>query len=110
MSRRESDQEAHCEGSPLHGQQGAQYQWIPVLHVRNAAAFLEVEKVIHDHLFYIIIIISTTAPAPHLDGKHVVFGRVVSGYEVVEIVENTKVDKNDRRMSTLISFWNLSFC
>jgi len=26
----------------------------------------------------------TTAPAPHLDGKHVVFGRVIKGYEYIQ--------------------------
>eukprot|EP00931_Biecheleriopsis_adriatica_P053732 TRINITY_DN31524_c0_g1_i1.p1 TRINITY_DN31524_c0_g1~~TRINITY_DN31524_c0_g1_i1.p1 ORF type:complete len:251 (+),score=70.41 TRINITY_DN31524_c0_g1_i1:102-854(+) len=29
----------------------------------------------------------TVAPTPHLDGKHVVFGKVVSGYEVVQKME-----------------------
>ncbi|RKP07471.1 cyclophilin-like domain-containing protein [Thamnocephalis sphaerospora] len=39
----------------------------------------------------------TTRPAPHLDNKHVVFGRVVRGYdEVVKVIENTPVDDNDR--------------
>jgi len=29
----------------------------------------------------------TTAPAPHLDGRHVVFGRVTSGETVVRAIE-----------------------
>ncbi|KFH65010.1 peptidyl-prolyl isomerase D (cyclophilin D) [Podila verticillata NRRL 6337] len=42
----------------------------------------------------------TTRPTPHLDGKHVVFGRVVKGYDVIENVENTPTDeRNDRPLS-----------
>merc|ERR1719291_1410496 len=29
----------------------------------------------------------TTVPTPHLDGRHVVFGEVVEGYDVVEAME-----------------------
>jgi cyclophilin family peptidyl-prolyl cis-trans isomerase len=38
----------------------------------------------------------TTAPAPHLDGKHVVFGRVVQGLEHVHDLEREVTDTNDR--------------
>ncbi|XP_050419691.1 uncharacterized protein LOC126832786 isoform X2 [Adelges cooleyi] len=38
----------------------------------------------------------TTQPTPHLDGVHVVFGRVVSGQPVVMQIEELGVDKNSR--------------
>ena len=36
----------------------------------------------------------TTAATPHLNGKHVVFGKVVKGMEVVRKIE--RVEKNNR--------------
>ncbi|XP_057561861.1 NK-tumor recognition protein isoform X3 [Hippopotamus amphibius kiboko] len=39
---------------------------------------------------------STTKPAPHLDGVHVVFGLVISGFEVIEQIENLKTDAASR--------------
>ena len=45
----------------------------------------------------------TTAPAPHLDGKHVVFGRVIQGKEVVDMIESQPVDsKNSRPFSKVV--------
>ena len=40
----------------------------------------------------------TSAPTPHLDGKHTVFGRVEdeSSQEVVKKIEVVKVDTRDR--------------
>lgn len=37
-----------------------------------------------------------TQPAPHLDGKHVVFGKVIQGMEFVHDVEREVTDPNDR--------------
>lgn len=37
----------------------------------------------------------TTAPAPWLNNKHVVFGQVVEGMDVVRMVENTRTT-NDK--------------
>lgn len=38
----------------------------------------------------------TTVPTPHLDGKHVVFGRVLKGKHVVRRIETTPTGANDR--------------
>ena len=38
----------------------------------------------------------TTVPTPHLDGKHVVFGEVISGKSIIRQVENTPCGANDK--------------
>ena len=38
----------------------------------------------------------TTELTPHLDSKHVVFGKVVKGYDVIEKIENLATDANDK--------------
>ncbi|KAI8896980.1 cyclophilin-like domain-containing protein [Globomyces pollinis-pini] len=37
----------------------------------------------------------TTTPTPHLDGKHVVFGKVLKGMNVVRTIEHLEKDSND---------------
>ena len=44
----------------------------------------------------------TLVKTPHLDGKHVVFGRVVSGMEVVRILENELTDQSDKPYSKVV--------
>lgn len=38
----------------------------------------------------------TTVPTPFLNGKHVVFGKVVEGMDVVKKVENVRTGKDDK--------------
>eukprot|EP00771_Trimastix_marina_P001707 gnl/Trimastix_PCT/2798.p1 GENE.gnl/Trimastix_PCT/2798~~gnl/Trimastix_PCT/2798.p1 ORF type:complete len:213 (-),score=58.70 gnl/Trimastix_PCT/2798:38-676(-) len=38
-----------------------------------------------------------TAPTPWLDGRHVVFGKVVSGYDIIEKIENTKTNPGNNK-------------
>ncbi|XP_043546761.1 NK-tumor recognition protein isoform X2 [Chiloscyllium plagiosum] len=38
----------------------------------------------------------TTKPAPHLDGVHVVFGQVITGFDTIKEIENLKTDAASR--------------
>uniref|UniRef100_A0A915MSI2 PPIase cyclophilin-type domain-containing protein n=1 Tax=Meloidogyne javanica TaxID=6303 RepID=A0A915MSI2_MELJA len=44
----------------------------------------------------------TTKPAPHLDGVHVVFGKVISGQEIITQIENLKVNAKCRPVADVI--------
>lgn len=43
----------------------------------------------------------TVVPTPHLNGKHTVFGRLTSGFDVVHRIEGVKVDKFDAPLSAV---------
>jgi cyclophilin family peptidyl-prolyl cis-trans isomerase len=44
----------------------------------------------------------TLAPLPHLDGKHVVFGKVTVGMNVVEAISKTLTDKKQRPLERVV--------
>ena len=43
----------------------------------------------------------TTVPTPHLNGKHVVFGKVIKGMSVVRAVENCEKGENDKPVEAI---------
>ena len=60
--------------------------------VRGALAMANAGPNTNGSQFFIV----TTESAPWLDGKHTVFGRVVSGMEVVDQLEALPTDSRDR--------------
>lgn len=44
----------------------------------------------------------TTVPTPHLDGKHVVFGRVIAGKSLVRQIENMATDAGDKPLVPVV--------
>lgn len=44
----------------------------------------------------------TLAPTPHLNGKHTVFGQVVSGLDVVEKIGNVRTGAGDRPVEDVV--------
>ncbi|MEE6528007.1 hypothetical protein FKM82_029858, partial [Ascaphus truei] len=44
----------------------------------------------------------TTVKTPWLDGKHVVFGKILEGAEVVRKIESTKTDGRDKPLKDVV--------
>jgi cyclophilin family peptidyl-prolyl cis-trans isomerase len=60
--------------------------------VRGALAMANAGPNTNGSQFFIV----TTGAAPWLDGKHTVFGRVVSGMETVDSIEGAETDGRDK--------------
>ena len=43
----------------------------------------------------------TTVPTPWLNGRHTIFGAVIDGFDVVNQIENTKVDSRDKPLTAI---------
>ena len=43
----------------------------------------------------------TTVPTPHLDNKHVVFGEVVNGFKIIELLQNCETDDTDKPITPI---------
>jgi cyclophilin family peptidyl-prolyl cis-trans isomerase len=44
----------------------------------------------------------TTTETPHLDGKHVVFGEVIEGFEIVKKLNTIKTDNDDKPIDNIV--------
>jgi len=44
----------------------------------------------------------TTVATPWLDGKHVVFGKVIGGMDIIRAVENTQTDQGDKPLQDIV--------
>ena len=44
----------------------------------------------------------TVAPTPNLTGKHTIFGRVIAGQEIADVISIARTDRNDRPLEEVV--------
>ena len=66
--------------------------------VRGALAMANAGPNTNGSQFFVV----TTGAAPWLDGKHTVFGRVVSGMDAVDTIEGSETDRRDKPVNDAV--------
>ena len=95
VSRRKLCGEAHHPRPSVDGQRRQEHKRLPILHHhRLLPAFvllLQKELV----LLLLLMMLLLQVPCPWLDGKHTVFGKLISGAEVLKVLGQNVSDEDD---------------
>lgn len=90
------------ENRAIHGTGGPGYTFADeindVPHTRGVISMANAGPNTNGSQFFIV----TAEATPHLNGKHTVFGRVVSGMEVVDAIEAVKTDPRDNPLEAVV--------
>jgi peptidyl-prolyl cis-trans isomerase A (cyclophilin A) len=44
----------------------------------------------------------TVIPTPWLDGRHSVFGKIIEGMDIIDMISNVETDRNDRPLEDIV--------